>query len=460
MSSDRPYVSPSEFAGTVLGFTLYPVQAEVCDAVAEEGSRVSYMAANDAGKTARVITTLILWHLWQFPKGKVKSTSGSWIQIIDQLTPSLARHKNNPLFEGEYEFMTTPQIRNGEFGGFWRGFSTKEPGRAEGDHSDGPECPLLFIVDEAKTVPDPIFRAISRCVDLDKHTRLLYGSSPGFAEGEFFRSQQKTKGNKFKIFRQTAYDTPHISAEQIQTVKDRWAGFEAFANSMLGIDFMPLIDDAIIDGKALDFCLGNPKVWKPGEIHAFCDFAWSNDGDENVLAVCNGNRITLEKCFHADNLKDICDTFEREIKRLGLKPGQVSADEGGGGKLICDEFDDRGFPLNRVNNGSPANDSDHYVSLAAEMWYESSKAISSNEVILPLDNELRGQMLSRKRIKGSKGRLAIESKKDMKKRGIPSPDRCDACFGAWAPVHGFAPAGGGDMYATPLKVGNYEAFGG
>ena len=60
------------------------------------------------------------------------------------------------------EFMQTPMIRyreETEYNGFWRGFSTKEPGRAEGDHSDGPDAPLLFIVDEAKTVPDPIFRA-------------------------------------------------------------------------------------------------------------------------------------------------------------------------------------------------------------------------------------------------------------------------------------------------------------
>ena len=34
------------------------------------------------------------------------------------------------------------------------------------------------------------------------------------------------------------------------------------------------------------------------------------------------------------------------------------------------------------------------------------------------------------------GRVKVESKKDMKKRGIPSPNRADALVMAFAPVQG------------------------
>lgn len=415
------------------------------------------MACNDGGKTSRCIVTLILWHLWTWPKGKVKTTSGSWIQILDQLVPGLGRHKDK--FEDEMEFFTTPLIRTEE-GGFWRGFSTNEPGRAEGDHADGEECPLLCIVDEAKTVGDNIFQAFERCVSLDSDpTRYLIASSPGFAEGTFYLSQTMN-AKDWQVFKQTADDTPHITKQAIAKVRERWIGFPSFARSMLGEDFMPLIEDAIIDLKALDFCLGNPKQWVPGAVHAFCDFAWSNDGDENVLAVCNGNRVTIEAAFHADNLNDICGGFLKHFIRLGLKPGDISGDEGSGGKMIMDELDNRGFYLNRINNQSPANDQDHYVSIAAEIWYEGSKKIYDNSIILPRDMEFRGQMLSRKRIKGSKGRLAIESKRDMKKRGVPSPDRADACLACIAPVGGFQQAQSGPFTVTPVRMGSYAAFGG
>lgn len=382
--------------------------------------------------TSRCIVVLILWHLWTWPRGKVKSTSGSWIQIQDQLVPGLGRHKDK--FEDEMEFFSTPMIRTTE-GGFWRGFSTNEPGRAEGDHADGEECPLLCIVDEAKTVPDKIFHAFERCVSLDSDpTRYLIASSPGFAEGIFYLSQTLNKKD-WQVFKQTADDTPHITKESISKVRERWNGFPAFARSMLGEDFMPLVEDAIIDLKALDFCLANPKQWIQGPKHAFCDFAWSNDGDENVLALCHGNRVTIEATFHADNLNDICSTFIRHFIRLGLHSHEISGDEGSGGKMIMDELENQGYVLNRINNQGPANDQDHYNSIAAEIWYEGSKKIYENSVIIPNDSELRGQLLSRKRIKGSKGRLSIESKRDMKKRGVPSPDRADACFSEDTDIH-------------------------
>lgn len=452
----KPVVKPSIFAREALGFDLYPVQQAVVDSLYKPGTRTSYLACNDGGKTSRCIVTLILWHLWTWPRGKVKSTSGSWIQIIDQLVPGLGRHRDK--FEDEMTFFTTPMIRTEE-GGFWRGFSTNEPGRAEGDHADGEESPLLCIVDEAKTVEDKIFQAFERCVSLDSDpTRYLIASSPGYAEGTFYLSQTINRKD-WQVFKQTADDTPHIAKESIAKVRERWNGFPAFARSMLGEDFMPLVEDAIIDLKALDFCLGNPKQWVQGDKHAFCDFAWSNDGDENVMGLSHGNRVTIEATFHADNLNDICSQFVRHFIRLGLQGHQISGDEGSGGKMIMDELENRGYFLNRLNNQSPANDPDHYTNIAAEIWYEGSKKIYDNSIILPMDSELRGQLLSRKRIKGSKGRLAIESKRDMKKRGVPSPDRGDAVLACIAPIGGFQQAMGGGFNMTPLRVGSYSAFG-
>lgn len=452
----NPIVKPSVFGEKILGLKLYDVQKRVMDSLWKPDTRTSFMCCNNGGKTSRVMVVLILWHLWTWPRGKVKSTSGSWIQIIDQLCPNLGVHREK--FEDEMEFFTTPLVRTKE-GGFWRGFSTNEPGRAEGDHADGPERPLLCIVDEAKTVPNKIFQAFDRCVGLDSPTRYLIASSPGYAEGMFYQSQTINRRD-WQVFRQTANDTPHITQKQIEDIRKRWAGFPAFAASMLGEDFMPLVEDAIIELKALDFCLGNPTKMVLGEVRAFCDFAWSNDGDENVLAVCNGNRVTIEAAFHADNLHDICSTFERNFRRLGIVSHQISGDEGSGGKMIMDELDKRGYVLNRVNNGSPANDEEHYCSIASEVWYEGSKRIYDNSIVLPQDNDLRGQLLSRKRIKGSRGRLAIESKADMRKRGVPSPDKADSVLGCIMPLGGFQQASGGDFKMLPLKMGGYEYVGG
>lgn len=233
-------------------------------------------------------------------------------------------------------------------------------------------------------------------------------------------------------------DCPWISEETKERTKQEFVGLPDFLNSLAGYDFMPLIEDAVINGKALDELLANPPEAKPdGAIHAFCDFAWSGSGDLNVLAMRRGNVVRIEKYFNCGHLVSsrkhpdpgICEQFEIEFNRLGLEPGQISGDEGGGGKLVMDELDRRGWYLNRINNGAPANDSDHYANVGAEMWFEGGKHITMKNFMFPKDMKLRAQLLSRKRKRNLQGKLAVESKEDMRKRGVPSPDLADAVLG-------------------------------
>lgn len=236
----------------------------------------------------------------------------------------------------------------------------------------------------------------------------------------------------------SAYDCPHISAEEIARVRKNYEGWPEFADSVLGVGFLPLVQDAVIDAKALELLLANPpKKNTDGEIHAFCDFAWSNAGAENVLALRRGNYVTLEATFHADNLHSIVDNFVGHFIRLGLTANHISGDEGGGGKLVLDEFEKRGWCLSRFNFGAAPHDSEHYVSIGAEMWYEGSKLITNRGIIIPNDQTLRAQLMNRKRKRNDKGKLAIEPKEDLAARGIPSPDRADAVLGCCTPLGGY-----------------------
>ena len=72
---------------------------------------------------------------------------------------------------------------------------------------------------------------------------------------------------------------------------------------------------------------------------------------------------------------------------------------------------------------------EHYENRGSEIWFEGALAIERCEVILCDDADLRGQLLSRKQRVNSKGKLAVETKQEMRKRGPPSPDRADAVMG-------------------------------
>ncbi len=419
--------TPDGFAEAVLGMDLYEKQREFLRACAFPGC-YSFAVCNEGGKTSRVLPALVLWHMFFWPKGKVDCTSGSFRQLKDQAWPALNKYRDK--FE-HWKWNADLYIETDEKG-FFRGFSTDNPGRAEGDHADGDDAPLLYIVDEAKSAPPWLAGVVEGRV---RPTRTVLMSSHGFAEGWFYESQ--TTLQNFVRVNQTADDTPHITKATIKSVEERWKGAPDFANSILGRGFMPLVQDAIIRYKDLDACIAHPPEFQDGETHAFCDFAWSNDGDENVLAVRVGNRITIEHTFHAEKLHDICDEFVAEFSRLGLQSGQISGDEGGGGQQIIDELENRGWFLNRINNGFPANDSEHFKSVAAEMWFNFSTQVINKKLILPNDQEMRGQMVNRKRVANPGGKIAIESKKEMKKRGVMSPDRADSVIGCAAPGGGY-----------------------
>ncbi len=493
---------PSVFAKIILGLELSEKQAQAVDACRMAGSKVSVLAGNGAGKTARCLTVVALWHQWVFPGGKTKITSGSFTQIEDQIWPSITEHKDKfPDWKWlETPYCTTLDADNKSVQGFINCFTTNSPGRAEGDHNKGRsvplrellskghiqdpkeaeaaierlkhgdnpmaddgEYPLLYIVDECKTAIAWLEGVIIGRV---RPARLLVLSSPGFAEGWFFRTQ--TSDESFTRIQIKADDCWWIPKEEIAAIRNTWKEYPEFAGSILGENFLSLVEDAVINGKALDELLANPPQAKPkGDRHLFCDFAWSNDGDENVLAFRQGNVVTIEKCFHCDHLEvsrksptpGIVDQCIAEFIRLGFSPGdvgQISGDEGGGGQLVMDALDARGWFLNRVNNQSSPADAEHYANSAAEMWYELGRMITGKSIVLPNDQMMRGQLLNRKRVLNNKGKLAVESKKDMKERGVPSPDRADACVPAGTLIHtaeGMRPIEKikiGDFILTPM----------
>lgn len=451
--------TPDGYAEVRLGLKLYKKQRETLQKLEPVGARVSLASANGGGKSRVVAAAAILWHMEMFPKGIVDITSGSYRQIEDQLMPALKAYAH---LYPKWKFFSDPYIETdmkgaaGVRGGFLRGFATDEPGRAEGDHEFGPEEPLLYIVDEAKSVPEWLRLVVEGRV---RPTRLLLLSSHGFAEGWFYESQTTNK-HLYSTVVQSAEDCPHITRKEIQEVRDKWPG--PWGDSILGYGFVPLVEDAIFHYKDVDACMNSRLKPEFGEVHAFCDFAWSNDGDESVLALRNGNRVTLEACFRADELHKICDRFVSEFSRLGLTPNQISGDNGGGGKLVMDELDRRGWRLCRCDNGSKANDEERYANRGTEIWYEAGKLVAAHNIILPEDRDLRFQMLNRKRVKDPKNKLRMEKKSDMKKRNVMSPDRADSVLGACGPRGGvgFFKSGMGVTRMAAAQVGRYSFIGG
>jgi hypothetical protein len=430
------------FGEEILGKRYHHVQRDVLAAAFKEGFCGSFVSCNDGGKTREVFATIILGSLFLFPNGRVMSTSGAFRQIKDQLNPELQKFRT--LFPG-WEFQDC-RINTRNPNCFWHGFATNDAGKFEGQHegdrAKGEYLTLLF--DEGKTIKDPVFLAGDRC----RTTRRLYASSAGFAQGEFYASHTIRKAF-FQTFKQRADQCPHIPQERIEMLRKKWGPDHVLVKSALDAEFMPFVEGAVIQLQALDMLLANPPVFHDnGQVKAFCDFAWSESasGDENVLALRRGNKITLEACFRAKGRDAVAARFIQEFNRIpGLKPWMIEGDASGEGANIIKTLRAMGWSIGSCNNGDKPRWSDHYENLVSEMWCEGGQAIIDGKFILPDDAELYGQMLNRRIVPTRTGRLVIESKhamRDTNREGGAvscSPDRADAVFGAMAPLPQYTP---------------------
>ena len=67
-----------------------------------------------------------------------------------------------------------------------------------------------------------------------------------------------------------------------------------------------------------------------------------------------------------------------------------------------------------------------YLNLRAELWFRAKEFFEERTCKIPFDEVLFSQLVAPRYSFNSQGRIKVESKDEMKKRGLRSPDRADA----------------------------------
>jgi hypothetical protein len=112
---------------------------------------------------------------------------------------------------------------------------------------------------------------------------------------------------------------------------------------------------------------------------------------------------------------------------LKENPTKVFVDVGGLGAGVVDRLRELGHKnIVAVNSGENALDERKYVNKRAEMWALGKEWLLNSPCQLPDSDELHSDLCGTKYDWDSNSRLKIESKKDMKKRGVRSSDCADA----------------------------------
>ena len=109
-------------------------------------------------------------------------------------------------------------------------------------------------------------------------------------------------------------------------------------------------------------------------------------------------------------------------------PAKVCIDCIGIGAGIVDRLHELGYSqVEGINVARSANDKDKFKNLRAELWHDMREWLAQDmPVQVPDSDELLGDMTSLGYKFDSSGRLQIESKDELRARGMKSPDTADA----------------------------------
>jgi len=126
------------------------------------------------------------------------------------------------------------------------------------------------------------------------------------------------------------------------------------------------------------------------------------------------------------------NTMELAGKLKGMiekeKPAKVFIDCIGIGAGVVDRLQEMGYScVEGVNVARSANNKEVYGNLRAELWAEMRDWLMGElDVQIPDEDELHADLCSLGYKHRSNGQLLIESKDDLRKRGMPSPDLADS----------------------------------
>lgn len=121
------------------------------------------------------------------------------------------------------------------------------------------------------------------------------------------------------------------------------------------------------------------------------------------------------------------------------KPDAMNVDATGVGSGVADRLLELTYPVNRIHFGGKPTDDELYVIKRDEIWGEMKKWLENLPNELPKDDALASDLCGPQYTYDSSRRLKLESKENMRKRGVKSPDSGDALaltfatpYAAWA----------------------------
>lgn len=439
---------PKEWIVDRLGEFVWSKQCEILESV-RDNRYTSVRSAHSTGKS-HIAARAIAWWVATHPIDEtfIVSTAPSAPQvkaILWRYLKSIHRRAGLPGYITEAE---VPEWKiEGRLVGWGRKpadlKSAEEAATAfQGIHAKY----VLVVLDEAGGIPEWLWTAVDTLVTAPTNRVLAIGN-PDDPASHFEKTHRPgAHWHKIKI---SAFDAPAFTGEQVpEEVENALVGPEWVAEraSEWGED-SPLYISKVLaefpessDDNLIKITWINNAIERDFSGEAIADYGkYAADvartgRDEACLGFWRGGmfRIVKSKRGVNDTMKIVGWLSEVFYEHPATK-GIVDADGLGAG--VFDRARELLLPVSPFFAGRRAFKPKKFVNRRSEQWWALRSLFEAGLVdIDPADEVLQSQLGSIRWTQDSAGRISVETKKEMKARGLPSPDRADTLMMVTAPM--------------------------
>ena len=470
---------PVGFVTDVLGDAgaPYSKQAEMLEAIVDH-RRVSVVGANGSGKDWTA-GRAVLWWLETRPESKAVVMGPTQRQVEEIVWQEM--REAYAAAEGRLSGRMLRSTYRIDEQRFALGFSTNNALNIQGFHAEQ----LLVVVTEAHAMPQLHMDAIKR---LQPDRLLLVGNALS-RDGEFYASHH-AKRNLYRRIAISAFDTPNFTGEDggrrgmitpeyvEEYALDYGEEHPLYAASVLA-EFPDSLEDSLIGRDAVESAMerGEAEVAGAGTVvpaeagtsqplHSSEPVYMGVDVarfgfDKSALCVRQGERVLSMRSFDRMDTMRLVHEVLGTVRETGAEA--VFVDEGGVGGGVVDRLRELGAPVYGVHFGGGAQRPTRFFNRRSEIFWELRRLFDLQAIALPRDEELAGQLLGLRYDISSSGQVRLEGKREMRKRGMPSPDKADALALAFLVPPSFGIWTGAEPFLRdddpPLARATIEAFG-
>lgn len=417
---------PNLFVEQILHIKADPWQRELLTEVGKGTRKISTRAGHGVGKSAAASWVIIWFFLTKHPC-KIVLTAPTSSQLFDALF-SEVKSWVKKLPEALQVLLEVTSDRVVLLSAPQDAFISCRTARAEtpeamaGVHSDN----VLLVADEASGIPEKVFEAAAGSMSSDNALTLLLGN-PVRTSGTFFESHHRLKSEWYTMH-VSCVDSPRVSKEFIKEMAVRY-GEDSSAYFVRVLGKFPKTDDETIISLSLVEDAQNRDV----EMSEFTPKIWGLDvarfgTDSSVLAERQGTIITNIDVWKGKDLMQLVGLVHNKYQENlpSDRPVEIMVDSIGLGAGVVDRLRELELPVRGINVAESPSMRGQYLNLRAELWFRMKEWLEARDCKIPKDESLFSELVSPRYSFSSTGKLKVESKQEMKKRGLPSPDRADA----------------------------------